>query len=559
MSPRKLTIRYLTAASLRQDPKNARLHSDKQVQQIARSIEVFGFNVPVLVDADLQVVAGHGRLLACKLLHIDQVPVIRLEHLSEHQRRAFIIADNRLTENGDWDDHLLGEQFKILSEAEIEFKLEVTGFETSEIDLFIENLAPGFDSKVGRGDALPHPPSLRVSRNGDLWQMGKHRLLCGNALSPVTYELLMTGHKAEMVFIDPPDQDPIDGHVTGCGKIHNREAATASDELCAQAFTSFLSNVFAQLARNSNGGALHFICMNWLRSAQLLSAASSVYARFENLCVWVRDSGGQGSLYRNQHELVFVFKCGKGPPSTNIQLGKNGRYRTNVWHYPIVNSLPQNREEGKLSKLHPTIKPVELVADAILDCTARGDVVLDPFCGSGTTFIGAERTGRVCYGIDLETEYVDSMIENGFVHIPEEADWLAEYLHEIALFPAGKYDDQVDSTSQALDWAKDGMGCLGVVELLKQISRNGGIEAALKSAGNPPGFKQTGPTQGANRRSSTLIDSRPCERCGGEMTQPIPGGLRCMQCGSQWLNPACQPRVPNFNRRDAFGAMRRFF
>jgi 16S rRNA G966 N2-methylase RsmD len=410
MSPQKIAIEYLPVTLVRPDPNNARLHSNKQVQQIAKSIEVFGFNVPVLVDADLQVVTGHGRLLACKLLRFDQVPVIRLEHLSEYQRRAFMIADNRLTENGEWDDRLLGEQFKVLSEAEIDFKLEVTGFKTSEIDLFIENLAPGFDSKADPGDALPESSSLRVSRNGDLWQMGKHRLLCGDALSPVSYELLMTGHKARMVFIDPPYHDPVHDYVIGFGKIHDREVATASGDVSTQTSARFLTNAFAQLSRNSDGGALHFICTDWQHSAELLSTATSVYARFESLCVWVRDSTSEGSPYRNQHELVFVFKCGEGPDSTKIQLGKNGRYRTNVWHYPIANALSQAREEGKLSKLHRTIKPVELVADAILDCTARGDVVLDPFSGSGTTLIGAERTGRVCYGIDLETEYVDTAV-----------------------------------------------------------------------------------------------------------------------------------------------------
>jgi DNA modification methylase len=240
--------------------------------------------------------------------------------------------------------------------------------------------------------------------------MCKHRLLCGNALSPVSYELLMEGHKAQMVFIDPPYHDSVDDHVTGLAKIHDRQVAMAPGEVSAQTSARFLSNIFAQLSNNSNDGALHFICTDWQHSAELLSTATSVYARFENLCVWVRDKASRGLLYRSQHELVFVFKCGEGPHRTKIQLGENGRYRTNVWRYPIVKTLPRTSKGRKLSKLQPAIKPVELLADAILDCTAPGDAVLDPFSGGGTTFIGAERTGRVCYGIDLETEYADMAV-----------------------------------------------------------------------------------------------------------------------------------------------------
>jgi DNA modification methylase len=410
MRSQKLAIQYLSVGSLRPDPKNARQHSDKQVQQIARSIEAFGFNVPVLVDADLRVVAGHGRLLACKRLGIAQVPVVRLEHLSEHQIRAFMIADNRLTENGDWDDRLLGEQFKILSEAEIDFKLEVTGFETSEIDLFLENLAPASDGQADPGDVLPEASSVQVSRNGDLWRLGKHQILCGDSLFPASYERLMGGQKAQMVFIDPPDNDPIYGYVSALGKVQHPEFAMASGERGETEYASSLAKLLGQLAANSIEGALQFICLDWRHTSEVILAARSVYTEFTNLCVWVKENGEQGSLYRNQHELVFVFKCGKGIHRNNIQLRQYGRHRTNVWRYRHVNSLCQSNEEGGLSEVHPTIKPVELVADAILDCTARGEVVLDAFLGSGTTVIAAERTGRVCYAMELDPRHVDTAI-----------------------------------------------------------------------------------------------------------------------------------------------------
>ena len=410
MSSRKLAIAYLPVASLRPDPKNPRLHDEKQVQQIARSIKTFGLNVPVLVDARLQVIAGHGRLLACKLLGITQVPVIRLEHLSEHQKRAFMIADNRLTENSMWDDRLLGEQLKILSESEIDFSLETTGFEMAEIDLMIEGLSAPAEGDEDPADALPERSFVRVSRAGDLWKLGKSRLSCADARSRTSYEILMEHRRAHMVFADPPYNDPIDGYVSGFGKVHHQEFAMASGEMSTPEFTCFLKTVFTQLSRNSAQGALHFVCMDWRHSEELLSAARSAYSEFKNLCVWVKENAGQGSLYRSQHELVFVFKSGKTAHRNNIQLGQYGRYRTNVWNYRRVNSLSRSMGEGSLTELHPTIKPVELVADAILDCTARGDLVLDPFLGSGTTLIAAERVGRVCYGIELDPRYVDTIV-----------------------------------------------------------------------------------------------------------------------------------------------------
>ena len=407
MTSQKLAIEYLNVESLLPDPKNARLHSEKQVRQIARSIKTFGFNVPLLVDADLRLVAGHGRLSACKRLGVAQVPVIRLEHLSEDQIRAFMIADNRLTETAAWDERLLGEQFKILSEAEINFTLDITGFEVSEIDLFIENLNPASTQDLDFGESIPIKSGPPVSRKGNIWVLGRHRLLCGDALNKRNYEALMVDKKAQMVFIDPPYNDPIDGYVTGFGKVHHPEFSMASGEMSEYEFTEFLKTIFVQLAANSADGALEYICMDWRHIGELLSAARSIGVEQKSLCVWIKDNAGQGSLYRSQHELILVFKNGKKPHRDNIQLGQFGRYRTNVWQYPRVNSLSGNANNEKLSALHPTIKPVDLVADAILDCTARGEVVLDAFVGSGTTVIASERVGRICYAMELEPTYVD--------------------------------------------------------------------------------------------------------------------------------------------------------
>ncbi|MGC1685339.1 MAG: DNA modification methylase, partial [Candidatus Acidiferrales bacterium] len=342
---------------------------------------------------------------------MDEVPTIQIEHLSDHQIAAFIIADNRLTENAEWDKQILGEQFKILSEAEIDFSLEITGFEMSEIDLFIENVAPANSSKIDAADAIPESEAkFRVTRVGDCWILGRHRVYCGDAREDTSYSALMDGQRANMISTDPPYNDPIDGYVAGFGKIHHPEFAVASGEMSVPEFTDFLTTVLAHLARHSVNGALHFIFMDWRHSVELLSAAHAVYSEFKNLCVWVKDNAGQGSLYRSQHELVFIFKNGKEAHRNNVQLGQYGRYRTNVWNYPRVNSLSPKSDEDGSSHLHPTVKPVQLVADAILDCTARGDVVLDSFLGSGTTLIAAERTGRACFGIELEPRYVDTVV-----------------------------------------------------------------------------------------------------------------------------------------------------
>jgi DNA modification methylase len=405
----KLTIDYLPVASLRLDSKNARLHSDKQVRQIARSIEVFGFNVPILVDADLRVMAGHGRLLAARLLRIADVPAIRLEHLSENQRRAFMLADNRLTENSEWDRRLLAEQLMTLSQAELDFSVEVTGFEVDEIDVMIENLAPAGRCKNDPADAIPkRRTKLHVSQVGDLWTLDRHRVYCGDARSENSYSALMKDCRAQMVFTNPRYNDPVDGYMTGPRKVHQLQSAPPSGEMTSSEFLTFFTTVFAQMVRNALDGAMHFICMDWRRSEELILAGRSIYSEFKDVCVWVKAGAGGGSLYRSQHELIFVFKSGNEEQRNNVPLGKHRRHRTNVWHYPSVNALPSEPASSAINR--PTFKPVELVADAILDCSARGSVVLDPFLGSGTTVIAAERTGRLCFGMERDPALVDTAV-----------------------------------------------------------------------------------------------------------------------------------------------------
>jgi DNA modification methylase len=409
LSPLKpLSIAYLGTSSLKLNPKNPRLHSEKQVRQIARSIEVFGFNIPVVIDSSLNVIAGHGRVLAARLLKIPELPTIRLEHLNENQIRAFMVADNRLAEHSVWDDNLLAEQLKSLSEVELDFCLDVTGFEIGEIDLMIEGLSPALEKENDPADELPEGrEAIPVSQSGDLWFLGRHRIYCGNSIDGGSYSALMAGRCAEMVFTDPPYNVKIAGHAGGLGTIQHRDFKMACGEMTESQFTDFLAQIFVLLISHSTDGSLHFVFMDWRHMGELLAAGKQVYTELKGLCIWSKGCGGMGSLYRSAHELVFLFKNGKGGHRNNIQLGQFGRYRTNVWNYPGINSFARQTDEGNLLELHPTVKPVALVSDAIMDISARGDVVLDPFLGSGTTLIAAERTGRVCYAIELDPLYVD--------------------------------------------------------------------------------------------------------------------------------------------------------
>jgi 16S rRNA G966 N2-methylase RsmD len=404
-----LAVRYEPIVALKLDPQNPRLHSRKQVRQIAKSIASFGFNVPVLIDAQQSVIAGHGRILAAKELGWTEVPVIALEHLDAAQQRAFAIADNRLTENSSWDGRLLAEQLKELSILDLSFDLEATGFDMGEIDFRIENLREK-PEVPDPADQLPSLQEQAVSRTGDLWQLGRHRLFCGNALDRSSFSILMEGKTANLVFTDPPYNVPIGGHVSGLGTVCHREFPMASGELSEAEFTRFLATTFEQLCAFSRPGSVHFVCMDWRHLRELLGAGKDVYGALANLCVWVKSNGGMGSLYRSQHELIGVFKNGKAPHRNNVALGRHGRNRSNVWPYPGAAGFGRQNEEGVLLSLHPTVKPVALVADAILDCSSRGDLVLDAFLGSGTTLIAAERTGRTCYGIELDPFYVDTII-----------------------------------------------------------------------------------------------------------------------------------------------------
>jgi len=405
-----LTVTYRRIEELKPDPANPRRHSKKQIRQIAESIKAFGFNVPILIDRHGDIIAGHGRWLACRDLDFTEVPTLCLDHLTPAQARAFMIADNRLTEIAVWDDRLLAQQLKELTLVGLDFDIEVTGFEMGEIDLRIASLDDPAQAEADPTDVVPEIPATPLSKLGDMWLLHRHRLLCGSALDSAVFAALMGEERAATAFIDPPYNVRIDGHAGGLGAIHHRPFPMASGEMDRSQFTAFLGQAFRNLTAFSIDGSIHFVCMDWRHVEELLAAGREAYGELKNICVWVKDNAGMGSFYRSRHELVCVFKCGRNGHRNNIQLGQFGRNRSNVWHYPGANSFTRSSEEGNLLALHPTVKPVAMVADAILDCSARGDIVLDTFLGSGTTLIAAERTGRRCHGMELDPAYVDTSV-----------------------------------------------------------------------------------------------------------------------------------------------------
>ena len=403
--PHDLRVEERPIGSLQVQSRNPRTHSAKQIRQIAESIKTFGFTNPLLIDATGAVIAGHGRLRAAQQLGLATVPTIRLDGLSPEHVRALVIADNKLAELAGWDQDLLALELQDLAELDLDFDLEVIGFETPEIDILVGHATKGEESDPADQPLALDPEAATVSRPGDLWAIGPHRLLCGNALDEHVYARLLGDRRARTVFVDPPYNVPIDGHVSGLGRHRHGEFAMASGEMSEVEFVRFLEQALRLHAAHSVDGAIHFVCMDWRHLRELLTAGLAVYNELKNLCVWEKSNAGMGSMYRSQHELVAVLKVGTASHINNIDLGRYGRYRTNVWRYAGANSFGQERDQTLA--MHPTVKPVRLVADAILDCSRRGDIILDGFSGSGTTLLAADRTGRIGYGIELDPRYVD--------------------------------------------------------------------------------------------------------------------------------------------------------
>lgn len=386
---------------------NARTHSNTQVKQIAKSIERFGFTNPVLIDETNGIVAGHGRVLAARTIGIAEVPCLRLKNLSSADKRAYVLADNKLALNAGWDKQLLAIELQGL--IDFKYDLDLTGFSIGEIDIVIGDARDAaVDALDGNDNDVPEPAAAAVTRLGDVWQLGRHRLICGDAQDATVYARLLEGDAIDAIFTDPPYNVKIDGHVSGLGATKHREFAFASGEMSADAFTAFLQTTLGHAAGACRNGAIAFVCMDWRHMGELLTAGEAVFSELKNLCVWNKTNGGMGTFYRSKHELVFAFKVGDAPHINTFGLGDGGRYRTNVWDYAGVNTMKKDRMDE--IAMHPTVKPVSLVADAILDVTRRGALVLDPFGGSGSTLIAAEKTGRVARLIEFDPIYCDVIV-----------------------------------------------------------------------------------------------------------------------------------------------------
>lgn len=389
-----LSITNLKISELKPYSRKARTHSRKQIRQIARSIEEFGFLNPIIVDENNEIIAGHGRVEAAKLIGLNEVPTVQIGHLSAAQKKAYILTDNRLAELAGWDKEILTVELQGL-QAE-GFDVVITGFDTAKVDILFDAAADKKSDRNGDDNIPASGPS--VSQAGDLWIVGDHRLFCGDALEGTSYDRLMNGDKANLIFTDPPYNVTIAGNVGGNGQIHHREFAMGSGEMTSPAFIAFLAQTFRHLAAHSADGSIHYTCMDWRHIQEILTAGYQVYSELKNVCVWNKSNGGMGTFYRSKHELVFVWKSGTAPHVNNFELGQHGRNRTNVWDYAGVNTFRSGRMDEL--QMHPTVKPVALVVDAIKDCSKQGDIVLDPFCGSGTLLIAAERTGRTAIHLD---------------------------------------------------------------------------------------------------------------------------------------------------------------
>lgn len=399
---RLLEIEYRSINSINPDPRNARTHPKRQIEQVKASITEFGFANPILVDAEGLIIAGHGRLRAAKDLGLSEVPTIVIKGLSEAQVRALRLADNKIALGAGWDLELLkGELFE-LSSADLDFDVSLTGFSVGEIDVVLAEEPDPVE------EVIPAVPLEPKARPGDIWQLGEHRIGCGDGRDGAfLQEVVGQGVAVDAAFLDPPYNVKISGHANTKGR--HREFAMASGEMTVTAFQGFLEQTLGACTKVSRNGAVHFVCMDWRHIDELSGAGNSVYNSLLNICVWNKSNAGMGSLYRSKHELVFVYRVGEEQHQNNVELGKHGRNRTNVWNYASVNSLAGSRSEDLA--MHPTVKPTAMVADALQDVTKRGDLVLDIFLGSGTTLIAAERVGRTFRGIELDLGYVDVAIE----------------------------------------------------------------------------------------------------------------------------------------------------
>jgi DNA modification methylase len=401
-------ISFRRPQELKNREGNPRLHDRKQRRAIAASIRQFGFTNPVLIDASDVIIAGHARVEVAIELALTEVPTICLSHLTKAELNAYVIADNRTAELATWDKDLLAISISSISDLDPSFDVTITGFTSEEINLFAD--ARTTSKRTVQDVPVPHVELKAISRPGDLWIIdGGHLLLCGDATSRSSYQQLLGGDRADLIITDPPYNVPIKGHVSGLGAVSHREFVMASGEMTPEAFRRFLSAAFAAMAVSSRSGSVHYIFADWRMIGDVLDIGGGEYSELLNLAVWNKTNAGMGSFLRSQHELIAIFRHGRRRHINNVALGANGRNRTNVWTYPGANSFGRGRDKNLA--LHPTVKPMAMIADAIMDASHQGDLVLDPFGGSGTTLLACQETGRRARLMELDPLFADVIIK----------------------------------------------------------------------------------------------------------------------------------------------------
>lgn len=401
-------IVYLPIKEIRSYERKLHKRSDAAARALAASVAGFGIVLPILIDEAATIIAGEGIVEAARSLGYTEVPTLRVEHLDADEVRLLRIALNKLGEQSQWDRVELAAEFTDLLSLDVDLAYEVTGFETPEIDNLIH--APATDESDPDDEIIePGQADTVVSRLGDIWLLGPHRVLCASSLDPGNLAVLMEDQRAAMVMTDAPYNVKIAGNVSGFGKTKHREFMQASGEMTEAEFTEFLTKSVTTLSSYCQDGALLYLYMDWKHMWEMLSALRTAKLSMFQLAVWVKRSPAMGAFYRSQHELCFVAKKGSAAHRNNIMLGRFGRSRSNCWSYAGVNSFGRDRDEQLA--MHPTCKNVSMLADAIRDASHRGEIVLDGFLGSGSTLIAAERTGRVCRGLELDPIYVDVILK----------------------------------------------------------------------------------------------------------------------------------------------------
>ena len=394
----KINFETVPINSVKRYERNARRHSRLQIRAIIKSVQANGLVNPPLVDEFGVLIAGHGRLEAAIQLGMTEVPVIRISGLTEAQKRALRIADNRIAERSTWDEALL--KVELQSIIELDYDVEQTGFELIEVDRIVSSDAEPLEDEP----EIPPPPQKPISRIGDLWRCNESWILCGDARDNNAYVRVLAGTLAGQVITDFPYNVKIANNVSGLGKRTHCEFAMASGEMSPTEFYNFLMVVIKSTRDHSRDGSIHYYFMDWRSIATLVMAGMELFNELKNILVWAKSSPGMGSLYRSQHELIAVFKHGTAPHINNIQLGRMGRNRSNLLQYPGAAGFSMLRDT---LEDHATPKPIKLIADLIRDTSNVGDMVLDPFGGSGSTLLAAEQLDRRAALIEIEPRFVD--------------------------------------------------------------------------------------------------------------------------------------------------------